>query len=110
AEPEAEEDFAWQGLAGDTQDAARPETTPQQPSKPAARPMEKGEQKAVAREKGVNLLVIGLMVLAGFLVVMVGGAIWGGYALYTYLNAPAGDASGRAALVVSSQNAGKQGV
>jgi eukaryotic-like serine/threonine-protein kinase len=110
AEPEADEDFAWQRLAGDTQDAARPDTTRQQPSKPAARPLEKGEQKAVAREKGVNMLVIGLMVLAGFLVVVVGGAIWGGYALYTYLHAPAGDAAGRAALVVSSQNAGKPGV
>ena len=44
-EPEAEEEFAWQGLANDTQDAAaRGDTTPQQQDKPARPQVAAGEQ------------------------------------------------------------------
>jgi hypothetical protein len=113
AEPEVEEEFAWPGLANDTQEAAaRGDTTPQQQDKPAARPpLAAGEQKAVAREKGVNRLVIGLMVGAAVLVVVVGGLVAAGYFVYTTFIVPEVAANVRPILVVSSRAPkGKAGV
>jgi eukaryotic-like serine/threonine-protein kinase len=106
----ADEEFGWQALAGDTADAARADTTPQQQGKPAAKPLLAGEQKAVDREKGVNRLVIALMIAAGLVVVVVGGLIWGGYLIYSNYIAPAVGPQTRPKLIVSSQDAGKPGV
>jgi serine/threonine protein kinase len=83
--PAEEEEFAWQGLATDTADmAAAGADTPPTKGRPSTRPLAQGEQKAQSREKGINLLVIGLMVGAALIVVLVGGAIYGGYLIYSH--------------------------
>jgi serine/threonine protein kinase len=114
AGPEAEEEFAWQGLAHDTEDlGAAADTTPVQgqtktASRGTTRPVAKGEERAVSREKNIVLLVVGLMVLAAFLVVVVGGSLL----IYFYFANPA-DPNARAApppMIVSAKDAGKQGV
>ncbi len=106
AAPQAEEDFAWQALAGDTDRlAADADTTPE---RDAARPQPAagGERKAQARDRGVILLVVGLMVLAGGLVVVIGGGIW----LYFFLTAAPAAVQERPRLAVAARDAGKPGV
>ena len=100
----AEEEFAWQGLANETADltAAANDTAPTQ-GKGRAAPS--GEGKALARDRGIVLLIIALMGFAGCLGSLVAG---GFYAYYLWTKPP--DDRGRAAQVftVSQHEGGKR--
>src|SRR5207249_3908143 len=111
ATTEPDEDFAWQKISDDTEEhaAARGDTAPNPGSLLA--PVHAGEKRAVSRQRGVNLLVIGLMVAAGVLVVLVGGVIWGGYLIYTHFVAPpTADGPVRTKLIVTKDAGTKPGV
>jgi serine/threonine protein kinase len=102
-----QEEFAWQQLAGDTHAVAdHADTAPNDQPQTAARPIARGERKAVAREKGIVLMVIALMVLAGVLVVVVGVGLW----LYSIFTSLGVNGQARPRLLVSAQEAGKPGV
>jgi serine/threonine protein kinase len=110
AEPAVEDDFSWQALAPDTADlAAAADTTPVREAT-SSRARARGEVAAKARERGVNLLVVGLMVGAALLVVAIGGAIWIGYVLFA--NVLHSDVEGPAAetkkLIVNVKEAGSR--
>ena len=110
ATAEAEEDFPWQRIDDTTEQVAAQGDTAPSPRPPLA-PAHSGEQRAVARQKATNMLVVGLMVGAGVLVVVVGGLIWGGYLIYTNFIAPqVPGGPARPKLIVTKDAAGKQGV
>jgi eukaryotic-like serine/threonine-protein kinase len=102
---DADEEFAWQGLASETEDltAAANDTGPaQSKARPAAAV---GERRAVAREKNIVLLVVALMVVAGLL----GAVVAGAFVLYSFLTTPPdAQANVPAKLLVSQKDGGKQ--
>ena len=108
---EADQDFAWQKISGDTEEqaSARGDTAPN-PGTSLLKPVNEGEKRAIARLKGVNLLVIGLMVGAALLVVLVSAAIWAGFLIYThYISPPSADGPVRTKLIVTKEAGSKSG-
>jgi serine/threonine protein kinase len=78
-----EEEFTWQVLANETAEMGASNDTSPTKDKPGRSPAT-GERKAISREKGIVLLVVLLMALAGCLGALVGGAFY----VYSLLTAP----------------------